>query len=85
MLPVERGGLVVRAWIQHAAFQQSIREELAKLPPAIREKAHLWEDELFFVWHAELDALGPTVCRRYSSIGRPVPVTPQPCSDACCS
>ena len=62
---------MVRAWIQHAAYRQWLRQQLTLLPAEIREKAHLWKDELFFAWNADLDTLGSTICRHYSRTGRP--------------
>ena len=62
---------MVRVCLNHTRYRQWLREEVARLPAETRERLHLWEKELHFCWHADLDALLPLLCRRYSTAGRP--------------
>jgi hypothetical protein len=62
---------VVRVCLNHSAYQQWLRGEVSRLPADLRGRLDLWQNELHFCWHADLDPLLPLLCSRYSSEGRP--------------
>lgn len=62
---------MVRVCLYHNTYRQWLREEVARLPAETRNDLHLWEKELRFCWYADLNALLPLLCGRYSLAGRP--------------